>query len=86
MSKQEIKSFGEGRQQFSPYLLTCVPLPRLFYLPRAEFFSALGKRSWKQSEVGALLRLDSWSPAAGQKPCASGILRGLPGVGLEEAS
>lgn len=33
-------------------LLTCEPLPRRFYLPRAEGFSALGKRSWKQSEVG----------------------------------
>ena len=69
-----------------------MPLIRLFRLPRAELCGALGEGTWReQSEAGALLKLDSWSPGLSpslettlQGACQA--VRGLPGVGLEEAS
>lgn len=33
----------------------CEPLPRRFYLPRAEAFSALGKRSWSGARGSQLI-------------------------------
>lgn len=62
--RQDIRrdSGTEGKGALT--LLTCVLLITVFHVPRAELFGALGEGTWReQSEVGALLKLDFWSPS-----------------------
>lgn len=62
--RQDIGSYSGAEGQGALTLLTCVPLIRLFHLPGAELFRALGEGTWReQSEAGALLRLDFWNPS-----------------------
>lgn len=53
---------------------------RLFHLPRAELCGALGEGTWREQwEVGALLRLDSWSPTPEKAPCYR-CMQGIEGL------